>query len=566
MQANSLSGERKGEPVTSTKAGSAAHQYDVAILGSGMAGGMLGAVLARNGVSVLLIDAGTHPRFAVGESTIPYTSGMTRLIATRYNVPELKALSSFKGIRDKVSRNCGQKQNFGFVYHREGAAQDPEQINQLVVPAALRTETHLFRQDIDAYLFHLAVKAGAEPLQGTRISDIEIDPDSGAVLRTDRGAEYRAKYVVDGSGFRSPLADKFELRETPTRARTHSRCVFTHMVGVKPFDASPTGARHVKPNPWHNGTLHHVFDGGWLWVIPFDNHEQSLNPLCSVGLQLDPRVHPQNGTPPEQEFRDFLARFPEIAWQFTEARAVRPWVATGRLQYSAKQVVGERYCLTSHAAGFIDALYSRGLTNTLEVVNALGWRLIAASRDGDWSMDRFSYVESLQQGLFDFHDDLVYSSFVGFRDYELWNAVNRTWMLGTMLGNVMLEDAYFRYEKSGDDAVFRELEESARPGSPLPVSDGFNRMGDLTRELCQEVEAGTLAPGVAAERILKHIHGADFIPPFFKLGLPETHCFSMSPGKMARNAIWCRRDAPPEMGPRMINASKGLVRTRLSRD
>jgi hypothetical protein len=36
--------------------------YDVAILGSGMAGGMLGAVLARNGVKVLLIDAGVHPR------------------------------------------------------------------------------------------------------------------------------------------------------------------------------------------------------------------------------------------------------------------------------------------------------------------------------------------------------------------------------------------------------------------------------------------------------------------------------------------------------------------------
>jgi len=83
-------------------------RYDVAILGSGMAGGMLGAVLARNGVSVLLLDAATHPRFAVGESTIPYTSGMTRLIAARYQVPELRALSSFKGIKKHVSLNCGQ--------------------------------------------------------------------------------------------------------------------------------------------------------------------------------------------------------------------------------------------------------------------------------------------------------------------------------------------------------------------------------------------------------------------------------------------------------------------------
>ncbi|MFJ9818065.1 NAD(P)/FAD-dependent oxidoreductase [Streptomyces sp. NPDC101151] len=540
-----------------------ADQYDVAILGSGMAGGMLGAVLARNGVKVLLLDAGTHPRFAVGESTIPYTSGLTRIIAERYNVPEIKPLASHKGISRHVSRSCGQKQNFGFVYHREGLSQSPEEINQLVVPSALRTETHLFRQDIDSYLFNVAVKYGAHPRLNTRIADVEIDPDSGAVLRTDKGEEFRASYVVDGSGFRSPLADKFALRETPTRARTHSRTLFTHMIGVRPFDQAPAARSHQQPNPWHHGTLHHVFDGGWLWVIPFDNHADSINPLCSVGLTLDPRVFPKDDTPGQEEFDAFLGRFPDIAWQFRDAKAVRPWVSTGRLQYSAKQVVGERFCLTSHAAGFIDALYSRGLTNTMEIVNSLGWRLIAASRDGDWSLERFSYLETLQQGLFDFHDDLVYSSFVGFRDYELWNAVNRTWMLGTMLGNVMLEDAYYRFTRSGDAEVFRQLEDSALPGSPLPVSEGFNAMSTLTRELCQAVEKGELAPRAAAQQILDCIRDADFIAPSFRLGQRGTRCFSMSPAKMAKNAVWCRRDAPPEIGPRMINASKGLVRMRL---
>ncbi|UED88050.1 NAD(P)/FAD-dependent oxidoreductase [Streptomyces profundus] len=538
-------------------------QYDVAILGSGMAGGMLGAVLARNGVKVLLLDAGTHPRFAVGESTIPYTSGMTRLIADRYQVPEMRALSSFKGIRENVSRNCGQKQNFGFVYHREGQPQNPHEINQLVVPSVLRTETHLFRQDIDAYLFHLAVKYGAHPRLNTRIADIDIDPTTGAVLRTDGGKEFRASYVVDGSGFRSPLAEKFSLRETPTRARTHSRCLFTHMVGVEAFDKAPAAARHDQPNPWHHGTLHHVFDGGWLWVIPFDNNPESLNPLCSVGLTLDPRRFPKDDRSPQQEFDDFLAQYPEIAHQFREARTVRPWVSTGRLQYSAKQVVGERFCLTSHAAGFIDALYSRGLTNTMELVNALGWRIIQAAKDGDWSMKRFGYLEDLQQGLFDFHDDVVFSSFVGFRDYELWNAVNRTWMLGTMLGNVMLEDAYYRFERTGNEGVFRELEEHGAPGSPLPVSPGFNRMGHFTRELCEAVEAGTEKSGDAARKILAYVRDADFVPPAFRLGERDTRCFAMSPTKMARNAKWCRTDAPPELGPRMINASKGLVRMRL---
>ena len=43
-------------------------QYDVAILGAGFEGSMLGTILACNGAKVVIIDAGTHPRFALGES------------------------------------------------------------------------------------------------------------------------------------------------------------------------------------------------------------------------------------------------------------------------------------------------------------------------------------------------------------------------------------------------------------------------------------------------------------------------------------------------------------------
>jgi len=67
----------KDEPWTQNE------RFDVAILGVGMAGGVLGAVLARHGVRVLLIDADTHPRFAVWESTIPYTSATPMTIVKR---------------------------------------------------------------------------------------------------------------------------------------------------------------------------------------------------------------------------------------------------------------------------------------------------------------------------------------------------------------------------------------------------------------------------------------------------------------------------------------------------
>jgi tetracycline 7-halogenase / FADH2 O2-dependent halogenase len=44
---------------------------EVAIVGSGFAGSLLARVLRVIGYDVLLLERGTHPRFAIGESTTP---------------------------------------------------------------------------------------------------------------------------------------------------------------------------------------------------------------------------------------------------------------------------------------------------------------------------------------------------------------------------------------------------------------------------------------------------------------------------------------------------------------
>jgi FADH2 O2-dependent halogenase len=521
--------------------------YDVAILGAGIAGGMLGAVLARHGLRVLLLDAGTHPRFAVGESTIPYTSTMSQVIAERYDVPEIAALSSFNAIRSRVSPMCGLKRNFGFVYHEEGKPQDPEQINQEVIPG--NVEIHLYRQDVDAYFFYVAVRYGAEGRMATRIADIEIDPASGVTLVADDGERFEAKYLVDGSGFRSPVAQKLNLRDTPTRARSHCRSLFTHMVGVTPFDGATAGQRQGQPVPWHEGTLHHVFNGGWLWVIPFDNHESALNPLCSVGLSVDERMFPVPESSPQQEFDDFLARFPEIAEQFRGARTVRPWVRTGRLQYSASETVGDRFCLTAHAAGFIDALYSRGLTNTVAVVDALAHRLITATREDDWSTERFRYVDRLQQGLFDIHDDLVYSSYVAFRHYDLWNAVIRVWKATSFMTWLPTQKALSDFRRNGDEAVFADLEGGPLPGLPGAGGPDIAALLAFTRNACLAVEAGEMPASVAAASLWDRLAATECLPRPLGLALPGNKTPESTPELVKNIIAWGQQEAPARIRP-----------------
>ena len=63
--------------------------YDVAIVGSGIGGSTLAAILARHGLSVIVFEAGAHPRFTIGESMILETSEVMRALAEYYDVPEM---------------------------------------------------------------------------------------------------------------------------------------------------------------------------------------------------------------------------------------------------------------------------------------------------------------------------------------------------------------------------------------------------------------------------------------------------------------------------------------------
>lgn len=214
--------------------------FDVAILGSGMAGSIMAAILAKQGIRVLLIDSDVHPRFAVGESTIPHTSLLMSLLAEKYGLPELENTIFPERLAKHVCTTCGVKRTFGFAYHRAGTTYDRSQGLQFGTSA--KDEHHWFRQDIDAYLFHLAIHYGAVPRQRTKVTALEIDAQ-GARLALSTGEEIHARYLIDGTGFRSVIAERYDLREKPTRLRHHSRTLFTHMLDVPAFDEADSTLR-----------------------------------------------------------------------------------------------------------------------------------------------------------------------------------------------------------------------------------------------------------------------------------------------------------------------------------
>jgi FADH2 O2-dependent halogenase len=463
-----------------------------------------------------------------------------------------------------VTTSCGIKRNFGFLYHRAGERQNVAESHELPLPKITYTENHFFRQDIDAWLLTLAVKYGAQVRQRVRVTDFSFD-DDGVTVTAESGETWRTRFVVDASGFRSPLARQLGLREEPSRLRHHARSLFTHMVGVTPYEETVPPGAHGTHTPWSQGTLHHVFEGGWIWVIPFNNHARATNPLVSVGLSVDPRIYPKPDCPPEQEFRDFIARFPDVDRQFADARTVREWTSTGRLQYSSSQTAGYRWCLTSHAAGFIDALFSRGMTNTLEIVNALAWRVLAALRDDDFAVERFKPVQDLEQGLLDFNDNLVANAYTSFQRFELWDAWVRVWSLGLRFANFEINRGYARYLDTRDQASLERLERLAADGCTPdypPAREFFARVSQEVRDVAE----GRQDAGSAAATMMRLMRDADFVPPPLGLADPAIRSWVVSPPKVARMMLWASKEAPDEIGQLVREGLTLFIKKRLARD
>lgn len=521
-------------------------EYDVIILGTGIGGTMLGALLARNKLRVLMLDSETHPRFAIGEATTPDTNFRLKLLALKYGLPEISFLSAFQPLRDFVSPACGVKRAFSFLYQREGKDQVATETHQYPTLAPpMGPDCHFFRQDTDAYMMAVAVNYGANVRQKTRIAEIDIQADH-VTLTSEKGEAFRGKYLVDGTGMKSVLSHKFHLRDDPDNFRTNTRAIFTHMVGVRLYDqVGASRKKHGLKYPLSQSTLHHVFEGGWFWIIPFNNHQDSTNPLCSVGLVLNRRVHPETGMDAEEEFWSYVNKFPDMVRQFEGAQAIRDWVSTGRLQYGAKSISGHRYCLLSHAGFFIDPLYSTGLALTTAWVDLLGGQLLKAFESGDFSVESFEHLNVFFSNNIGYADEMVSSSFVAFRDFDLWDAWFRVWVVALFIGTSLNASLYLRYRQTKDRRV---LDQTGKEPYSVLLGGKFPEFQKLYRQALSEMDRvrdGEASPAEAAQKIRGLFKGIEYLPTYWhwhEASVRTTPAFTI--WGMTRMYIWFLLFAP----------------------
>lgn len=371
-------------------------RVEVCVIGSGFAGSLLAMMLAREGRSVAMIERGQHPRFAIGESSTPLANFKLRQIAKKHDLPQLESFTRYGDWREQHPELMrGPKRGFSYFGHRQGHAfeTDDKHSGELMVTANSNlngSDLHWLRADIDAFLVEEAIRAGVVFLDETTIRKSLITTPDSAVgddgwvrwvgERKGKTISLDTHFTIIASGNPQVWQDAIDVPPANRWPRTHSRSLFAHFKDVEPWntimieDGFGT-AEH--PFDCDQSALHHVFDGGWMWQLRFDDG------TTSAGFMIDSDRFPLDASESgESEWRRWLDRFPSIRRQFGDAMVVRPQTGlqrTGRLQQSLRKVAGERWALLPAAVGFSDPLFSTGIGHALFAVD----RLVLALRDLD---------------------------------------------------------------------------------------------------------------------------------------------------------------------------------------
>jgi len=359
--------------------------FDIAIVGSGFAGSLLAMIARRLGRSVVLIEKDQHPRFAIGESSTPLANLLLEELAARYDLPRIAPLTKWgTWQREHPELPCGLKRGFSFFGHHLGErfTAHADRRNQLLVAASPRDEiadTHWFREKFDEFLAQEAQRLGAEYFDQVSLERVSASDGNVQLEGTRRGGPFRvcARWLFDSTGPRGFLHRALRLPEARFEGLPETEALFTHFTGVQRMSEFAS-AQEQPPFPPDDAALHHVFDGGWIWVLRFDNGVTSAGVAATRQLARELRF--EEGA---HAWERLLARLPTVRAQFAHAQPVRPFVHTPRLAFRSSAATGSGWTLLPSAAGFVDPLLSTGFALTL-----LGITRLADALEQDWNTPR----------------------------------------------------------------------------------------------------------------------------------------------------------------------------------
>jgi FADH2 O2-dependent halogenase len=318
------------------------------------------------------------------------------------------------------------KRGFTFFHHRRGQSWETEREhrNQLLVAASPHdgiADTHWYRPDFDHFLAQHAQTLGVEFVDELELTSARFSGDGGALTGRRRKSDVtvRARLVVDATGPRGFLHRNLALAETSFPALPKTQALFTHFEGVRRWENLHPSVE-TPPYPVDDAALHHVFPGGWLWVLRFNNG------ITSAGVAATPELADELRLADGKVAWDrLLAHLPSVGEQFADATATLPFVHSNRMPFRSGVVAGESWLLLPSAAGFVDPLLSTGFPLTLLGIERVARLLGEGIAGPHWRGGIQDYSNRTLAEL-DITGELVSALYAHFDDFEVFGAL--TWL------------------------------------------------------------------------------------------------------------------------------------------